>query len=472
MRTTILIAVVSAVAIGCPNSPQPVDLTWVRVTMMLGCVLANALSARLVMLACCSATTWRKAAADQEPWWEELHLVIWLTLSLFLMGVVDWGSVVRTNWGGDRWILLDDLIIVGPIVLPWLVSWAFLFEDPQDWISSGQRRFASPTGWSAFMTPSRCRFVLNHARFVFGLGLLPLLLVCTVADVAENLVPGDLEGPQEIAIYALPLAALLVGYPWLLRTLWNMRPLAEGPLRERLVAFATQHRVRLHEVLFWDTHRQITNAAVTGIWSRFQSIFLTDALVEQLDDDDLLTVFAHELGHAYHGHVLRRILALLLPISVGVLVMAGSGMRVGDGGPIATGPLPQADWQLGVACGGLVLVLAYARWGLGWYSHQLEYQADTWACQRLNSEYGDGPAPARYAAVLRRMTADLPRGGKGWLHPGWESRHAHLRATCSRASFARVFARRLGLLNWGGLLLHGAAVICLFHAWLPHELFR
>ncbi len=59
------------------------------------------------------------------------------------------------------------------------------------------------------------------------------------------------------------------------------------------------------------------------------------------------------------------------------------------------------------------------------------------------------------------MTADLPHGGEGWLHPGWASRQAHLRAVQTRPVYARAFAGRLRLLTWLGLLLHAAAIACL-----------
>ncbi len=49
------------------------------------------------------------------------------------------------------------------------------------------------------------------------------------------------------------------------------------------------------------------NAGFTGI-SKSKRIILSDTLIENFTDDEILTVFAHELGHYKKGHIMKNIL--------------------------------------------------------------------------------------------------------------------------------------------------------------------
>lgn len=457
MRTTILIAIVCAFAIGQDAAEQPVDLGMVRVAMVVGCVLAHLITTKLLVVAYCEAAVDHPSFhITREQRMEMLLLGVWLALAAVMIGLVDWVTLVRTNWGWGRWILVDDLLIIGPLVLPWLVSWGILFDmiEPAPPAAAGSALRSRQDREIA-----RRRFVTNHVHFTFGIGLLPLLVVCGVSDVVQTLAPDWLLGRLGFSVYALPLLALLVGYPWLLRVLWQMQPLPSGPTRRRLLEFANHQHIRLRNILLWDTHGQIANAAVTGIVPGWQSVFLTDTLLQQLDRDDLTAVFAHELGHASHRHVVKRILALLLPVSAGIVLATLVPWLVPSMASGLNEP-PALGWHSGLGLAGIALVLVYARFGLGWYSRQLEHQADDWACQRLGGAYSQ----VRYVAVLRQLTEGLPQGGEGWLHPGWASRERHLGQVFTDDDYARAFHRRLAMIGWGLVALNVSAVACLFLA--------
>lgn len=121
------------------------------------------------------------------------------------------------------------------------------------------------------------------------------------------------------------LGALVVAgsfaYPVLVEPLFNsFTPMADGPLRSQILALAEREGVEVDDVLVADASRRTTtlNAYVSGIGST-RRVVVYDNLVEDLPDDEALSVVAHELAHARHDDV-------LVGSALGV---AGTGFAVG-----------------------------------------------------------------------------------------------------------------------------------------------
>src|SRR5438067_8827549 len=94
-------------------------------------------------------------------------------------------------------------------------------------------------------------------------------------------------------------------------------PLPEGALRERLFALAqrTDFATRSIDVMDGSKRSRHSNAFFTG-FGRFRKIVLFDTLVAQLNEPELESVLAHEIGHYKKRHVLK-----LLGVSIaGVFV--------------------------------------------------------------------------------------------------------------------------------------------------------
>jgi STE24 endopeptidase len=95
-------------------------------------------------------------------------------------------------------------------------------------------------------------------------------------------------------------------YPLLVEPLFNsFTPLADGPLRTRILDLAEQEGVDVDDVLVADASRRTTtlNAYVSGYGST-RRVVVYDNLVEDLDEDETVSVVAHELAHAKHQDVL------------------------------------------------------------------------------------------------------------------------------------------------------------------------
>jgi STE24 endopeptidase len=98
-------------------------------------------------------------------------------------------------------------------------------------------------------------------------------------------------------------------YPLLVEPLFNdFEPLPDGPLRTQVLALADQEGVRVDDVLVADASQRTTtlNAYVSGFGSSRRVVVYDNLVDEQssVDDREILSVVAHELGHARHDDVL------------------------------------------------------------------------------------------------------------------------------------------------------------------------
>jgi STE24 endopeptidase len=95
-------------------------------------------------------------------------------------------------------------------------------------------------------------------------------------------------------------------YPLLVEPLFNsFTPLPAGPLRTGVLQLAKTEGVHVDDVLEADASRRTTtlNAYVSGFGST-RRVVLYDNLVRDVPQDQVLSVVAHELGHARHNDVL------------------------------------------------------------------------------------------------------------------------------------------------------------------------
>jgi STE24 endopeptidase len=95
-------------------------------------------------------------------------------------------------------------------------------------------------------------------------------------------------------------------YPVLVEPAFNdFTPLPDGPLRTQILHLAHEEGVSLDDVLVADASRRTTtlNAYVSGFGST-RRVVLYDNVIRDLPRDQVLSIVAHELGHARHNDVL------------------------------------------------------------------------------------------------------------------------------------------------------------------------
>ena len=99
-------------------------------------------------------------------------------------------------------------------------------------------------------------------------------------------------------------------------------PLEDGPLKGKILSLADKTGYPVKRVLVMDGSKRSTkiNAYFTG-FGKSKTIVLFDTLIEKLNEDEVVAVLAHEIGHAKHKHTLKGIPFAILMVAA-LLFMA------------------------------------------------------------------------------------------------------------------------------------------------------
>lgn len=105
-------------------------------------------------------------------------------------------------------------------------------------------------------------------------------------------------------IFFLLVVFVAVNAPALLRWFWKTEPFDHPTLRERLREVAARYGIVYRQISVWFTQGlRIANAAVAGLLPKSREIFVTDWLLQRMDEDQIEGVLLHELGHLRHRHL-------------------------------------------------------------------------------------------------------------------------------------------------------------------------
>ncbi|MBR5144841.1 MAG: M48 family metallopeptidase [Clostridia bacterium] len=147
-------------------------------------------------------------------------------------------------------------------------------------------------------------FVVDQIRGIIISFVLSLALSFVIAGLHTWL------GDYIIILLAIVMFAfsLLVSflYPILSRIGNKFTSLEEGELRTKLMKLLTSHGYKVRDIKVMDASKRTTklNAYFTGFGS-LKTIVLYDNLVNAMSTEEILAVFAHELGHGLHKDVLK-----------------------------------------------------------------------------------------------------------------------------------------------------------------------
>jgi STE24 endopeptidase len=183
-------------------------------------------------------------------------------------------------------------------------------------------------------------------------------------------------------------ATLLLQYiaPRFILPLFNrFTPLDEGGLRDNIERMAQENGFGVSGIFIMDGSRRSTkaNAFFTG-FGRTKRIALFDTLLSEHEDDEILAILAHELGHSKLGHIRSNI--LLLAIKTGIIFWLLSLFITHE--PLFAGlGMEQASVYAGIVFFFLLFTPISLAGGIlfNMLSRRFEYQADAFAQRAMGS---------------------------------------------------------------------------------------
>ena len=416
-----------------------------------------------------------------------LFLVYLLALYVFKWGwaLESWGLTVAGPEPGVMVLLPGaELLVLAPLLVGLILSWCCFYDadrafhdtpppaDLNHAFQDGALIAEAPRGpfWS------RWAHLSFHLRHNLALVCLPVLLIVIIKG-AGRFIPDNNGLWQQLASYAGMAAtgAVFIAMPWVLRVVFRLKPLPEGPLRTRLLETARRLNFRCSDVLLWETKSHVANAMVAGVVPWLRYVVLTDRLVSDLTTEEIEAVFGHEVGHIKHHHMLYYLGFLLASVAMlwaGFLLFQDS---------FKDWSFVQEHYDLAVlpfVCAvGVYLFVVF-----GYLSRRCERQADLFGCRTVSclrpdcgAHHGDAElAPGGCALCptgihtfmdalekvgqLNGISRDRPGWLQSWQHSTIARRVAFLSQVLADQRVEKQFQRRVVMVKWG-LMLGVSAVL-------------
>lgn len=234
-----------------------------------------------------------------------------------LLGFTSWGRRLVGRLPGWWWVRVI-LAVALVALIGRLVTLPFAVVARRRAIEYG----LSDQAWSGFVRD----LALNQGVNIVAVSLTLIVLIGCARRWARAW-PAVAAG----LLGVLVLAGSFV-YPVLVEPLFNsFTSLEDGDLRSQVLDLADREGVPIDDVLVADASRRTTtlNAYVSGFGST-RRVVLYDNLVEDVPQDQVLSVVAHELAHAKHDDVLT---GSLLGVAGAVFGVGLLALIVGAVGP-------------------------------------------------------------------------------------------------------------------------------------------
>lgn len=366
--------------------------------------------------------------------------------------VLGWLDLVR-RWVGDL-VLVDELIAIAPLLGLLLSGWWSIYPIDRRLreatlignVDSGRpvETLLTRSQYMVLQVRHQVLLILAPMSFLIAwseslrLGVERLLNAyddgrLTLGSNTERLAAW-LNDPSHLSwvFTGAQLAGVLLVMclmPLAVGVIWNVSPLPAGPLRDRLLGLCRAARIRSGRLLIWRTRGTLVNGAVMGLVPPARCILLTDALLDQLPQEQVEAVMAHEIAH-----VRRRHMPWLM-----ACMLASVGLSAGGGEWLirALGWVGHTSESVQTAV--IALTAASLTIGLvlfGFVSRRFEWQADAFAVQTLSRLDAPGERPLVASAAVAAMSGALvtvarlnhiPPGKFSWRHGSIARRLANLR---------------------------------------------
>lgn len=189
------------------------------------------------------------------------------------------------------------------------------------------------------------------------------------------------------AVATLFILLITFIFPWISRLFNKFKPLEDNELKEKLTALLEKYGYHVRAIQVMDGSRRSSKAnAYFAGFGKMKTIVLYDTLVEAMTADEIVAVFAHELGHGLHKDTLKlQFVSFLQMLALGFLAWLA----------LRTPSLFTAFGFSEVNYGFALLLIEDIGFGLiaplfslfsNWLTRRAEYRADA---QAAKEGYGD-----------------------------------------------------------------------------------
>lgn len=176
-------------------------------------------------------------------------------------------------------------------------------------------------------------------------------------------------------------------YSRLIVPLFNKQtPLEDGTLRDRISEYAKSVGFQLDKIFVIDGSKRSTkaNAYFSGFGSE-KRVTLYDTLINTLDDEEIVAVLAHEVGHYKKKHIIFNLTASIVLTGLTLFILS-----IFISNPLLSNALGVEipSFHVGLIAFGLLYAPISEITGLvmNYFSRQFEYQADDYAKHTYKAE--------------------------------------------------------------------------------------
>jgi len=173
---------------------------------------------------------------------------------------------------------------------------------------------------------------------------------------------------------------------FIIRIHYKLTPLEEGSLRDKIAKLGKETDFDLKNIFVVNASRRTTkqNAMFTG-FGKTKTIMLYDNLVNNYEDEEILSILAHEIGHAKHKHgfVTIPLQALSFGILTAVAFFAVNSTELSHAFGFSEINVGFSLSAVAVAVSPLMLIFGLLRNAV---SRKHEFQADDYAVRHVGVE--------------------------------------------------------------------------------------
>jgi STE24 endopeptidase len=379
------------------------------------------------------------------------------------------GAAALVALGYGRWVMEDlhlenlplvgKLLVIAPFTVALLLNWALAYPLHRE-TRLRMSEAALAAGRSGVPGWTRIQYVLYNVRHHLLFIAVPVTLLVLIEDLLllylHPHLPKDWADPITMGLMLATGACVFLLLPMLIVRIWRTAPMPDGPLRRKLEEVSRALGLRFREMRIWRSEGVIANAGVIGLLPSARYVLLSDGLIENLPDEEIRAIFAHEAGHIVHRH-----------IPFAVMFVVGVSLLCAAGGELALRLLGGTEWTGGALSAALLIGIGGGLFG--WISRRFERQSDVVAAWLSDPSAPDGAEDGRitpegaavFARALERVAwlNGLSPRQRNWRHGSIAWRISHILWLAGRGGTHHEIdrlVRRIKRALWAGLI--GAAV--------------